>query len=123
MRPRSKSRGVAVTSARGAGRRRGDAQVAGQQVAGAARDHAQTHVGAHERGGGLHGGPVAAEHRDHVHPLLHPVRRDAARVARAAGGDQLDLPARRLERAHDRVHRALAVARRRGIGDEQHPRH
>ena len=67
-------------------------------------NHAERDLGADQRGGRLHRGAVAAEHRDHVHPFRDAVLGERARVARAAGGQHLGAPAGAAQRAHHGLH-------------------
>ena len=48
-----------------------------------------------QRRGGLHGGAVAAEHGDDIELVAHRLLGESPRVARAAGGPQLNVPAAR----------------------------
>ncbi len=96
-------------------------EVACQQVAGAARYHAQAHAGSHQRRRGLHGGAVSPEHRHHVHAFRHSILRQPARITGAACRQHLALPSAGAEGAHHRRHRVGMSPRRSGIDYDQHP--
>jgi hypothetical protein len=105
------------------GRRCGDPEISGQKVAGSPRDYSERHLGTDQGGRGLHGGPIAAEHRDHIHSLADAIFGQLTGIARSAGGEDFDLPPPTPQSPAHRVDRVLCGARRRRIGDEQRAGH
>jgi hypothetical protein len=100
-----------------------NAEVAGQEVTRPAGNDAEGNLGPHQRGGGLHGGAVAADDGDQVHLSGHGLFGEAARVAGTAGGPELDAPSRAAEGLGHRLGRDHIGAGRRGVGDQDGPRH
>jgi hypothetical protein len=75
------------------GRRRWNAQIACEQITGSAGDDAEGNVGADQCGGGLHRGPVAAEHHDDIHSFSHAVLRELTCVPGSSGRQHFHCPA------------------------------